>query len=163
MAVTIETERKFLLKNLPDVKYDDIIDITQYYIKLNDTWERYRKSIHADGTIKYYKTIKTYISIGSSEEDEIELSKINYNKLIELCKYGRFESRVVNKKRHVYNLKSGLKWEIDKFKGMNVIIAEIEIPKMKSKFKTPDWLEDEIIMEITKYNNFSSKSLATIL
>lgn len=163
MAITIETERKFLLKNIPDVKYDDIIDITQYYLKLDSGWERYRKSEHLDGTIKYYKTIKRFIEYGSSEENEVELSESNYDKLIELCNSKVFETRVLEKRRHVYKMKKGLKWEIDKLKDVNIVIAEIELENINQKFKTPDWLKDEIIMEVTEYDSLSSRSLATIL
>jgi len=34
MKKEIEIERRFLLRRLPDIKYDEIIDITQYYIKI---------------------------------------------------------------------------------------------------------------------------------
>ena len=164
MAITIETERKFLLKKVPtEVDYDDIIDITQHYLKVDDKWERYRKAVHLNGDVKYYKTIKTFIKLGSSEEDETELTETNYNKLIELCKSGTFNSRVVDKKRYVYGISKNLKWEIDKFKGMNIVIAEIELPKIDSKFDTPDWLQNEIIMEVTEFKKLSSRSLATKL
>jgi len=161
MKKEIEIERRFLLKKLPDIKYDEIIDITQYYIKIDGIWERYRKSIYPDNMVKYYKTIKKFIRVGEREEDENEITSFEYNIKANECNSGDYEARVIKKKRYIHNLFDGLKWEIDKFE-FNVI-AEIEVPKLSYKIVIPDWLEKEIITEITKYKEFSSKSLATRL
>lgn len=161
MAITIETERKFLLKKLPNIVYDDSIEITQYYLKINNIWERYRKSVHLDGEVRYYKTIKKSLEIGSSEEDEIELSSVDYNKSVSLC--SRFESKVLNKTRYIFYLGDNLKWEVDDIIEKNIVIAEIEIPKLDFKFETPEWLESEIIKEVTDDYNYSSSSLANEL
>ena len=162
MKKEIEIERRFLLRRLPDIKYDEIIDITQYYIKIDGIWERYRKSIYSDNTVKYHKTIKKFIRVSEQEEDEIEISDSEYNMIANECNTGGCEARVIKKKRYVYNLSDGLKWEIDKFE-MNIVIAEIELPELSYEIEVPDWLEKEIVIEITKYKEFSSKSLAKIL
>lgn len=162
MSKEIEIERRFLLRRLPDIMYDDAIDIIQYYIKINGVWERYRKSKYSDNTTKYYKTIKKFIKTGEQEEDEIEISKLDYNENVNKCNSGEFKARVIKKTRYIHNLADGLKWEIDKFE-MDIIIAEIEIPRMSYIIERPDWLENEIVLEITKYKEFSSKSLANRL
>ena len=162
MEDNIEIERRFLLKELPDVNYDYTIDITQYYIKIDEIWERYRKSVYSESVIKYYKTIKTFIRPGEQKEDEIEISEVEYNNAVDKCNSGDYKARVIEKKRYVHKMSDGLKWEIDKFE-MNVVIAEIELPELRHKFETPDWLDNEIILEVTEHKEFSSKSLATVL
>jgi CYTH domain-containing protein len=158
--INLEIERKFLLEKVPEFEYDDIIKITQHYLKLESSWERYRKAVHRNGDIKYYKTLKTHISFGTVEEEEVELSESNYNKLIELCKSGKFECKVLKKKRHVHYLSKDLKWEIDKMKGKDIVIAEIELPSIDSEFKTPKWIKKQIIKEVTDDESYSSKCIA---
>ncbi len=164
MAKTnIENERRWLLKNVPGIDYDDTIEITQYYLKVDDVWERYRKATHSNGDIKYYKTIKKFIEIGSSEEDEKKISLDKYLKFKEKCHNKNTKSRLIKKTRYVHIVGGGFKWEIDKFKDMRVVIAEIELPYVSFNVDIPDWLDSEIIMEVTKHKKFSSRSLATRL
>lgn len=159
----VETERKFLLKNIPkpNNKLKEIISIFQIYSndKKTDFSERVRMSLITtknSSELKFYHTTKKRISKLSQEEIENEINHLKFNSLSNL--FLRNGGGSISKTRYVF--KDGkLKWEVDKFDSINIIIAELEIPDENYKFVIPKYIKDEIISEVTGTKEFSNKNL----
>jgi CYTH domain-containing protein len=163
MAISIEIERKFLLKAMPVKDPDDIISIVQYYWKNEDNiWERsrtYHSDINGDS---YIHTIKRTISRGISSEDEKDITKDEFDNFVSRC-LSDPNSRVITKERYIYKDKK-LKWEVDVFKnGYKLIIAEIEIPKKRFRLQIPGFIKEVMLMEVTHLKEFSSRALSVTL
>jgi len=159
---SIEIERKIILKYVPNIEYDERLDITQYYIK-RKVWERFRRTIDQDGIITYVKTIKKTLRVGASLENENEITESQYEKAVKLCESGIFESRWISKIRHVKYTDDNLKWEIDEFKDISLVIAEIEIPTDDYDVKYPNYIEDVFIKDVTGIKEFNNRRMSEIL
>lgn len=157
----LEIERKFLLRNLPDLKWTDILTVDQFYKKNKTFWDRYRKlDSKIFDTIKYQHTIKKTISKGINQEIECDLSEDDFIKNLSKCYLSKSESRKINKIRHIFP-HGDLKWEIDYFPDYDLVIAEIEIPKIDHDLTIPDYIKNLLITEVTYNKEFSNRSLAT--
>jgi len=157
---TIEIERKFLLKKMPSIEPDEILDIEQYYWENSDgVWERartYHSNINGDS---YIHTIKTSVSKGISMEDESQMTKEEFEIFKNKCLLNR-NSKFINKKRYIYKY-GDLKWEVDVFENdYKLIIAEIELPKKRYKLKFPDYIKDALLLEVTGLKQFNNRSLS---
>lgn len=163
--INIETERRFLLKRLPNIKWDDELSIHQIYLSENgaDNVVRIRKTQRDLPTnIEYTQTTKTRISNMSSEEKEIKITRDDYVTL------SVKEKRSIRKTRFIKNVDDGLKWEVDLLGtrsdivgyGLKLVIAEIELPTETYELNIPDWIKEVLIMEVTGINQFSNSNLA---
>ena len=159
-----EVERKFLLKNLPKLKFDKIFYIEQYYLKDNDGYsDRVRKIEERDEKTLYLRTLKKRKTNRASEDIETEISEKEFRKFKKNYKSG------IIKIRHIIN-NGGFKWEIDKFKNINLIMAEVEIITNSNNLdetineinevKLPNFIEDNLIMEVSDFKSFSNRSLS---
>lgn len=151
----VETERKFLLKRVPHIQYDDCIMIDQYYIsdRSADKTERVRISQRDNQDPTYIYTSKEKISDMSANEIERDLTEEEFNE------YLGQSDRNITKTRWVKE-QNDLKWEIDQMIGINLIIAEIEIPSEDYPLHIPHWIEDNLVMEVTGCKHFSNSNLA---
>jgi len=152
----LEIERKFLLKRLPKVKPVDNIDIIQYYWKnpATNIWERFRyQKSKLTGDKKYIHCIKINKGPGINEETETDITKAEYKEAILKC------TKTISKNRHIY-IQDDIKWEVDKFKNIDVVVAEAEIPSMEYDLKIPRYIQNKMIMEVTEFKEFSNRSLA---
>lgn len=156
----LEIEKKYLLKNLPNVDFDDVLSISQYYIKRENIWERYRKSVNLKGEVKYYKTIKKKVRMGVSNESEWYITEEDFNEQVSECYKPTSNSKFISKKRYIKYVEDGLKWEIDDFEDIKLIMAEIEIPDIEHFVFIPDWLIGYKIKEVTNHKEFSNRRLA---
>src|ERR1019366_892940 len=144
----IEIERKFNLKSMPNVDPDEIVKIDQWYWKNNGIWEGASTWFSDVDGNKWMHTIKKSVSKGVNIEDEKDLTLDEYNRFIETCQMPGSESRFISKERHIY--KDGdLKWEVDKFDDIYLIIAEIEIPKKNHPIVFPDYISDLVLLQVT--------------
>ncbi len=147
----LEFERKFLLVRKPLVRADSVYQIEQhYYDDVRIRRIRFDKDPHTD---KFYHTIKRTIEVGVNFEDEKEISRE------EFYRYLQHSESYIAKDRHNYYV-GDLKWEIDVFKDINLIIAEVELPEKDYKFEIPNFIKDLMVMEVTKYKYFSNKRLS---
>lgn len=160
-----EVERKFLLKDLPELKYEKIYLIHQYYLDNTEGYaDRVRKT--DDGNkCKYTRTKKRFIS-SQKVNEEIE-SDISKSEFLELKKKSH---SIIVKYRHIFTDPKNNRWEIDKFENVNLIIGEIEsvtddehledvMLNMKSQL-IPKFIADNLIMEVTDFKPFSNKRLS---
>lgn len=168
-----EIERKFLLKDLPispEVKILEIQNIIQHYYKVGDIWYRIRK---IDSNIygnTFLHTIKTYKD-GITYEEEEYYTHEEYVKLINDINSGKYEAKFISKTRFIYTTGvdadfegeiKNIKWEIDKF-NFNLMIAEIEIPSYDYNIEIPNYIQEQIIYEITNINELSNRNLANFI
>lgn len=153
----IEIERKFLLKKLPIIAPDDKIIVHQYYLKTKNGWERARSYDSLKNGKIYVHTIKTPVDKFSNIEEEKELTPSEFVSFIKKCE--KNNSSFIRKMRYIYEV-GDLKWEVDKFIDLSLIIAEIEIPSEDWDLVIPDFIEKIKLLEVTELKQFSNRSLS---
>ena len=160
----IEIERKFLLKSIPDTEPVDKIKITQYYYKNTEgIWERAREMDSKLKGRKYVHTIKTRISDMSNDEQERELTKLEFINFRRRCMKYPGNSKLIKKIRHIY-IDGELKWEVDLFQmAATVVIAEVEMPSEEHDLQIPDFISKKMLLEVTSMKQFGNRSLANKL
>ncbi len=154
----LEIERKFLLKQLPDVEFENSKKIIQCYVwsKKKNGYDRYRESIDVKTMkAKYFHTFKNRLKAGVQEEYEEEITEKKFYKYFNDENHDLY----IEKDRHIYT-KKGLTWEIDVFQDMSLIIAEIELPEENYDLKIPKKINKEVIMEVTEFPQFYNSNLA---
>lgn len=141
----IEIERKFLVKELPELTSYVCDEIQQGY--LSDE-ERIRKQSDV-----YTHTIKKEFESGYREEIEKVITKEKYNELWPLTK-----GRRISKVRYLIPLEDELKIELDVFGGENkgLVLGEVEFDSREKaeRFIPPTWLGKEVTKD-KKYRNAS--------
>lgn len=149
MTPKLEFERKFLLLKKPSLKADKVDMIEQHYTKN----ERIRRKSEEGKEDVFYHTIKKNIKPGVNSEDEKKISRDEYYSLLE-----RSKSFII-KQRHHYFI-GDLRWEVDVFQGMNLVVAEVEFPRENYELKIPKIIKDVMIMEVTIFKEFSNKNIS---
>jgi CYTH domain-containing protein len=153
----LEIERKFLMRCVPDFgkKKWTYLDISQFYFDKNGKRIRYRESIDENEKATYYSTRKKFLSKGTYEEIEFEISKRTFwNKFKETK-----NKKGLEKTRYIYKYK-GLKFEIDKYKDMNLVVMEVELKNINQKIEFPDFIKEKIILEVTDFREFGNFNLS---
>lgn len=164
---TFEIERKFLLKKLPELKYEKVIEVEQYYIDTNESGLTKRvRSSKLNGEVKYYYTEKKFIQTDSTSTNEEIEYEITEEKFEELKKES---NSYITKKRHV--ISDGQRnWEIDLFTNIYLIMAEVEflatednmdkVSKEVKNYQVPNFIAENLIKEVSESKKFSNKRLA---
>jgi CYTH domain-containing protein len=155
--MALEIERKFLLSDIPNRKPDNFLQIEQFYcvqkkfkyrIRSITTWPDNKKHV------EYVQTIKNKLEPGVYEEHEIGLNEGAFNDL------KRFAKSRIAKYRYIYKINKKLKWEVDIFQDMKLVVAEIEIPTKDFKFKIPEYIKEKLLMEVTEFEQFTNFNLS---
>ncbi|WP_299062468.1 CYTH domain-containing protein [uncultured Polaribacter sp.] len=150
--MSIEIERKFLVKNL-DFKKESF---DKKYIKqgyLNSDKNRAVRIRITDN--KAYLTIKGKSNLEGTTrfewEKQIDLKEAE--SLFLLCEPG-----IIEKHRYLVSYQS-LIFEVDEFNGDNkgLIIAEVELTSENQKIEKPNWLGKEVTGDVKYYNSNISK------
>jgi len=149
VAEKLEFERKFLLLKQPVLKADVVYRVEQHYF--GD--DRIRRTSTEDEDDVFYHTIKKNLRPGVNSENEKIISRSDYYNLLEKSK------SFIIKQRHCYFI-GDLKWEVDVFEDINLVVAEVEYPKEDYKIKIPKFIEDVMVMEVTKFREFSNKNIS---
>ena len=150
---TLEIERKFLLKSLPDAMPNATeLKIEQGYLPGDRLVERLR-SVMSNGHTAYVRTVKVGAGLVRTELEE-ETSAEMFQKMWPLTK-----GRRLTKKRH--RVPQGeFTWEIDEFTDRQLVLAEIELPSAETEVKIPDWLEPWVDREVTGEVAYLNSTLA---
>ena len=139
----MEIERKFLIKELPDLSRYDYVDIQQGYLCTHPV-VRMRK--------KNDKYILTYKGSGLLAHEEIEanLTEDGYNHLVK-----KIDGNLIVKKRYLIPLEP-YTIELDVFSGHmeGLIMAEVEFPTVEeaNSFTPPAWFAKEVTDD-RRYHN----------
>lgn len=148
----LEIERRWLLTKIPDVKFDDILYIKQYYTEAGRFRDTFNDMKHI-----YHHTIKRPVSVGIQEEDEIEITKEEFD--LAIAKPIAF----IDKYRFIYKV-DGLKYEMDQIFLINnetdFYVLEIELNDINQPLELVKEVQDCVIKEITGDKSLSNFSLS---
>ena len=148
--INYEYERKFLLLRLPALKADVVAHIEQHYLDTNERIRR--KSVEGEADV-FYHTIKKNLRPGVNSEDEKKITREEYYSLLEKSK------SFIVKKRYYYFI-GEVRWEIDVFENMNLIVAEVEYPREDYVVNIPKFINNVILLEVTHLREFSNKNIS---
>lgn len=145
-----EVERKWLVRELPDLTGIKGKDVVQGYITIGADGTEVRVRQKGD---KYFQTIKSDGGLVRGEI-EIELTKPQYDSL-----WAATEGRRLEKTR--YEIACGdFKIELDVYRGAlsGLMVAEVEFPSVRESetFAVPDWFG----AEVTEDKRYKNKVLA---
>ena len=142
-GITMEIERKFLIKELPDLTKFENKHITQGYLNTNPVVR-----VREDGE-KYYLTYKGK-GLLAREEANLPLTKEAFEHLIE-----KSDGKIIRKTRYLIPL-TPYTIELDIFEGDHapLIMAEVEFPSVEeaNAFVAPDWFGEDVTQN-PKYHN----------
>jgi len=153
----LEIERRWIIKHLPILKFDETLAILQYYTPTG----RYRVSCNVGTEIsKYYHTVKKTVSYGVNEENEKEITKDEFIDAIKTA------TSKIAKSRRKYKC-DGLVYEFDGLmldpidSVSTLYIMEIELNDINQTINMPYDIKKLIIKEITGDTAFSNLQLST--
>jgi len=144
----MEIERKFLIKEMPDLSGYECHSLTQAYLN-RDPVLRIRKEDD-----EYYFTYKGK-GLMAREEYNLPLNKESFDKLLP-----KTEGRVIEKKRYIipygkYNI------ELDVFAGelAPLCLAEVEFESVEdaNDFEGPDWFGEDVTQDKRYHNSNLSR------
>lgn len=146
-----EIERKFLLRALPAMPCAArVLRIDQGYIPGKRLRERVRRVREGDRAT-YYRTMKVGSGIKRLEIEETTTAEI-FRGLWRLTRGKR-----IRKVRYVVE-DGDRTWEIDRFLGIDLVLAEIELDHEHEHVSIPPWIAAVLEREVTDdpaYGNFS--------
>ena len=151
----MEIERKFLLKRMPrlDGAQAEVWEIDQGWLPGEKLAERLRRTRAADGTATYFRTVKLGAGTTRFELEEETTAEV-FRKLWPLTRGKR-----VQKRR--YRIEDGgLTWEIDRFRGRRLVLAEVELPDEDTPVEPPAWLRRFVVRDVTDEPEFVNINLA---
>jgi CHAD domain-containing protein/CYTH domain-containing protein len=149
-----EIERKYLLKRMPRLSGlpVEIREIDQGWLPGERLNERLRR-VRVDGAVRYYRTVKLGAGISRFELEE-ETDERTFRRLWSLTKGKR-----VRKLR--YRVTDGLfTWEIDRFRGRSLVLAEVELPSEDTEVQPPIWLRRLVVRDVTGEPEYVNLNLA---
>jgi CYTH domain-containing protein len=150
--LTLEIERKFLLKRLPDMPNATELRIEQGYLPGDRLVERLR-SVESNGHRSFLRTVKVGAGLVRTELEE-ETSADMFQKMWPLTK-----GRRLTKRRHRVP-QGDFTWEIDEFTDRQLVLAEIELPSADTEVEIPDWLQPCVEREVTGEVAYLNSTLA---
>jgi len=132
----IEIERKFLVKELPDLSKCKKVSIIQGYLSYTE-----KIRIRAKDN-KFFLTHKGQGTIKRTEE-ETEINEIAFNILVNLI-----QGNLINKTRYKIPLENNLVAEIDVYhnqlEGLIVVETEFKSLEEAKTFEPPSWFGEDI-------------------
>lgn len=150
-----EIERKFLLKQIPNLEYVCNYYIEQIYVNYKNDEFRIREQIDGrNNTYTHFLTKKEEVKIGVYKESEIIINSEEYEY------YRNYGIKILHKQRQIYPI-NNLKWEIDIYNPpLRLLVGEIELPCENYELIIPNLIQNSIIMEVTKFPEFKNYNLA---
>lgn len=149
-----EIERKYLLRRMPRLPEDAVrTEIAQGWLPGAHLQERVRRVRVAGEPPRYYRTVKLGRGLSRTEVEE-EADEATFRRLWSLTK-GR---RVRKLRFRVPD--GGLTWEIDRFRGRKLVLAEVELPSEDTEAPLPDWLRDHVVRDVTGEDDYVNINLA---
>ena len=146
--MSIEIERKFLVKNLDFIKESSSKKLIEQGYLSKDPNRIVRVRIIDNKGVLTFKG-KSFDGGTSRVEIEKEISIKDANELMKLC-----IPSIIRKVRYIIN-KNNLIFEVDVFQEHNkgLIVAEVELDSKKEKIIKPNWLGKEVTGKKKYYNS----------
>lgn len=153
-AADVEIERKFLLTGMPSLPDGAVrTEIVQGWLPGERLQERIRRVRRRGEPPKYYRTVKLGSGLSRTEVEE-EADEATFRRLWSLTKGKR-----VRKLR--FKVPDGdLTWEIDRFAGRRLFLAEVELPSEDYEVRVPDWLSGHVERDVTGEDAYVNINLA---
>ncbi len=142
----IEIERKWLLKALPEVEYNAVIQIEQYY----KDYLRYRKEVN-NGVETFICIKKEKLQPGVNRETWQDCTKDDF-----YFNYPQDE-KPIKKTRYVLEYE-GHNLEIDTFEN-GLVMMEIEVKSLSEPIQIPKIIHAQIEKEVTGDPDYSNYQL----
>lgn len=147
----LEIERKFLIKDLPDLSDIKPLEIEQGYISYKPII-RIRKQDD-----KYFITKKGKGKF-IREETETNINKTTYDILKDLIK-----NNIIKKMRYLVPIENSLRAEIDIYQdyleGLLIVEVEFNSKELANSFVPPIWFGKEVTMDLKYKNETLSKGI----
>jgi CHAD domain-containing protein/CYTH domain-containing protein len=150
----VEVERRFLLKRLPRFPAGAVAhELEQGWIPGARLLERVRR-VRVGGTERYYRTVKVGSGVARLEMEE-ETTRDVFVRLWALTRGRRVRKTrwVVRDGEHT--------WEIDRFRGRRLVLAEVELDRPDAPVRFPPWLARVVVREVTEEPEYVNYNLAT--
>ena len=145
----MEIEKKFLVKEVPNLENCEIFEIRQAYLSVEPVI-RIRQS-----NDKFYLTVKGDGLI-SREEFELQITESQFNNLLL-----KIEGIIIEKKRYLVNLANELIAELDIFSGVydgwSLVEVEFDSIEEANSFEIPNWFGEDVTEDFTYQNSYLSK------
>lgn len=149
-----EIERKFLLRGMPRLPDGAVrTEIVQGWLPGARLQERVRRVRRSGEPPRYYRTVKLGTGIRRTEVEE-EADEGTFRRLWRLTK-----GRRIRKRRYRVE-DGGLTWEIDRFRGRRLVLAEVELPSEDHAVELPAWLRDHVVRDVTGEDAYVNVNLA---
>jgi adenylate cyclase len=149
----LEIERTYLLDRLPLLLPKALAyRIEQGYLdpKQADVEGRIRRTRKPDGTVTHVHTVKTGMGLVRTEVEK-DITAAEFDRL-----WPATAGRRIVKTRH--KVKDGERtWEVDAFDGVDLFLAEVELPSADTTVTLPGWLAPHVVRDVTEeaaYRNF---------
>jgi len=153
----LEIERAWLLRGEPALPANRLtIRIEQGYVLCADGVRhgaRLRRAIDQAGTVHCTLTRKSGMGLVRHEEEHT-LDAASFEEL-----WPQTMGRRLTKVRHVVP-HGPLRWEIDGFLGIDLWLAEVELPSVGTMVEPPPWLAPWIVREVTDDPRYRNSALA---
>ena len=153
----LEIERAWLLRGEPSwPAARSSIRIEQGYLIAPDGVRhgaRLRRAVDPSGVVRHTMTRKSGMGLVRHEEEH-ELDGAEFDEL-----WPQTLGRRLSKIRHVVPHES-LRWEIDGFIGIDLWLAEVELPSVDTPVEHPAWLAPWIVREVTEDPRYRNSALA---
>jgi adenylate cyclase len=154
---SLEIERAWLLHGAPTLPAGHrCIRIEQGYTLGPDGVRhgaRLRRAVRDDGSVHLTLTRKSGAGL-VRHEDERALSQAEFDGL-----WPGTEGRRLAKVRHVV-AEGSLLWEVDRFVGIDLWLAEVELPAVDALVDLPAWLAPWVAREVTDDPRYRNSALA---
>ncbi len=157
MSGQLEIERAWLLRGEPELPAERTsIRIEQGYL-LGPDGERHgarlRRAVDAAGIVRHTMTRKSGTGLVRHEEERT-LDATAFEEL-----WPQTLGRRLSKVRHVV-AHGSLRWEVDGFVGIDLWMAEVELPSVDAVAEPPPWLAPWILREVTEDPRYRNSALA---
>jgi CYTH domain-containing protein len=134
--MALEIERKFLLKQLPQVHESAATDIVQGYLRADP-----KASVRVRITDRQaWITIKGPVKGRTRQEFEYPVPEQDAREMLELS-----VGTMIEKRRYTLQ-QNDHEWVVDVFRGANagLRLAEVELPSEDTYLQLPDWVGEEV-------------------
>jgi adenylate cyclase len=164
----LEIERKFLLRAVPEIPESLRQLVTRHRIEQGYlgmatatlaedqqifTAGRVRRITHPDGRIECIHTVKTGLGLIRVER-ETPLTANEFE-----CVWPSTEGRRIQKVRWRCPVGESV-WEIDIFDGLELVLAEVELPHVEARVEPPEWIRAVMVREVTDDPRFTNYQIA---
>jgi CYTH domain-containing protein len=157
----LEIERVYLLRQLPELPDGArAYRIEQGYLPehgVDDpdhTEGRLRLKVGPDGAVKRIHTIKKGEGLVRTEVER-DLDEAEFDRL-----WPETEGQRILKTRYAV-AEGELTWEVDAFDGIDLVMAEVELPSTEAQAPLPAWLAPHVVRELTEDARYRNHALAT--